>query len=376
MFKILLFSLLCWSTDATFFSVQSLIQSGKTQEALFLLEKVPDLVKQKDPMVEPMFEAEVALKQNKIDIAEKQIELAKTFLNKNKNGFFTTNDLNELEHSIALRKDKLKYEKLEVFTAAEAIRAAKTHHYPKIEYRNGVYRVHFENKDYRIDHVRDFYKLLRAQVARHVFKNDLFTLYIEYGRARTDHVLYDEADELKNPVKPRADEETFKSIAIRPLSFVGNLFSYKTEVYEEASQGQDPVGQVNWTTLDLRTGQAAEILDFIDLESFARTLRSDSKLQKIKDWPPMQTKNVFVSDEATLDAFKKNILKKDTVDLAFESYDPKTDILKVQILVPQKLFSPESSVLVLDLKPNFVFRKLLKKQTPLSGFFINHAGFE
>lgn len=375
--KVLIFALaFAFADEATFKSTQNLMAQGKTSEALFLLEKVSRQAKAADPSAEQVFFTQAELRTGDPTEAERKWHKAKALFDQSVKAktptFFNEHDLATLKHVIDLRIERAEYLKQAYFTQKEANIAAIHHISPHLEFKNGVYRVHFRDKPYRIDSSAEFYKLLRNAFPGRVFKTEFHTVRIEYGRARTDHVLYDESDELKTPDKPKDDVDEYKSVEIQPLSLVGEVFSYKQQVFEEDSAGDGPTGGLFWTTLDLKNGRPAEILDFVEQDSLVAALRDDPKLKSIKGWPPMESKKTPLPDDQTLEYFKNKITGKEGLDFAFYDYDSGKDLLTIKILATPKglPISNESYILTVQAKPTFVFRKALRKMKPESGFFM------
>ena len=366
-----------FADEATFKSTLNLMNQGKTSEALFLLSKVPSDVKAKDPSAELVFQTQAELKTGDPVKAEQKWQSAKILFDKSvktkKETFFNESDLENLKHTIDLKIEREAYLHQPYFTKKEANMAAIRHVSPHLEYKNGVFRIHFRDKPYRIDSPKDFYQLLRDAFPGRVFRTEFHTVRIDYGRARTpDHVLYDEADELKLISPKKGESDDYKSVEIQPLSLVGEVFSYKHQSFEEDASGEGPSGGLTWVTHDLKNGRPAEILDFVELESLVAALRADTKLKTIKGWPPMESKKTPMADDATLDWLKENVVGRENLDFAFYDYDRKSDLLTIKILAtPKDLpISNESYILTVKAKPTYIFRKSLLKLSPESGFFM------
>jgi hypothetical protein len=387
-----LLTLVAFADDLNYATVQNLIKEGHLDKALFVLSKVGKDIRDEDPGGEHYLRAEIFFKKGNFPESLTELNLADQNLKKHapKQAIFALSDTDSLRHTIEIRQEKTEYLKRAEFTQKEANSAAIHHARPHLELKNGVYRIHFRYKkmvkqenggfkpeivdnDFRTESVDDYFQLMRTAYPTNTYKTEFHTVRIGYGTARTEStVLYDEKDELKIPDDFKADDENYKAAEIHPLSLVGNVFTYKSEIFEDNPSTNKVSGGLGWTTLDLKTGKPAELLDFVTSESLAAALRNDPKLKAAKDWPPKDDSKNLLDDDGTIDEFRKRIEQKDTLDFAFYDYDPKSNVLALHLLAtpaPQRAFSNESFILTLPVKPTVVFEKSLRKMTPKNGFF-------
>jgi hypothetical protein len=358
-----LLTLVAFADDLNYATVQNLIKEGHLDKALFVLSKVGKDIRDEDPGGEHYLRAEIFFKKGNFPESLTELNLADQNLKKHapKQAIFALSDTDSLRHTIEIRQEKTEYLKRAEFTQKEANSAAIHHARPHLELKNGVYRIHFRYKkmvkqenggfkpeivdnDFRTESVDDYFQLMRTAYPTNTYKTEFHTVRIGYGTARTEStVLYDEKDELKIPDDFKADDENYKAAEIHPLSLVGNVFTYKSEIF-----------------------------DFVTSESLAAALRNDPKLKAAKDWPPKDDSKNLLDDDGTIDEFRKRIEQKDTLDFAFYDYDPKSNVLALHLLAtpaPQRAFSNESFILTLPVKPTVVFEKSLRKMTPKNGFF-------
>jgi hypothetical protein len=387
-----LFCVIAFADDLNYGTVQTLIKEGHVEKALFVLSTVAKDIRDGDPAGEHYLRAEAFFKRGNMIESLAELNLADEFFKKHppKMPIFTAVDSETLRHAIEVHNEKSDYIKRPFFTQAEANKAAIHHARPHLELKNGIYRIHFRYKkmqklenggfkpvmvdnDYRTDSVDDYYAFMRNAYPTNTYRTEFHTVRVGYGTARTEStVIYDEKDELKSPDDFKADDENYRSAEIHPLSLVGNVFTYKSEIFEDNPNTSKVSGGLTWTAIDLKNGKPAELLDYVTTDSLAAALRSDPKLKAAKDWPPVGDDKKPLDDDATIDAFRSRIEQKDTLDFAFYDYDPRARILTVNILATpasQKSFSNDSFILTLKLKPTVVFEKSLHQMNPKTGFY-------
>jgi hypothetical protein len=222
--------------------------------------------------------------------------------------------------------------------------------------------------------VSDYYNIMRAVWPVKTYKTEFHFVRLDFGRARSDEVLYDEADELRPPTKAN-DGDNYKEIEMHPLTLVGNLFCYKSDTIEDNSLTGETVKSKSWTSVDFKTGRPAELLDYADAASLAKALREDPHFKNVKGWPPVDSEQNPLSDDDAVAAFKADISMKDPLDFAIESYDEDTQILTVQInLTPQPATNLKGPLIItVHVHPTMVLQKHLEQLTPQNGFFLNEA---